>query len=158
MKKLMFFLTLAGVLLSCQNHSKRTETVDDDTLTISSLISALVEDNFYSFEGIIPAADAQGIRYHLQINDIDDSYTLQTTYQGAENGNDRTFVTHGTRKIIHGTKSDPDAVVYQLIPNDGDTPINLVVRNDSTLRFPTDSLEDIRSEHNYDLTVVYPKE
>ncbi|MCD8029891.1 MAG: copper resistance protein NlpE [Bacteroides sp.] len=158
MKKFMFFLTLAGVLFSCQNHSKRTETVEDDTLTVASLISALVEDNFHSFEGIIPAADAQGIRYNLQINDMNDSYTLQTTYLGADNGNDRTFVTHGTRKIIQGTKSDPDAIVYQLIPNDGDTPINLVVRNDSTLRFLTDSLGDIRSEHNYDLTVVYPEE
>ncbi|GEM_PF-1142675 len=158
MKKFMLFLAVMGVLFSCRNNSKRIETIEDDTLTIGSLISALVDDNFHSFEGVIPAADAEGIRYNLQINDINDTYTLETTYIGAEKGNNRTFTSHGTRKIIKGTKSDPDAIVYQLIPNDGDAPINLVVRNDSTLRLLTDSLEDIRSEHNYDLKTIYPEE
>lgn len=74
---------------------------------------------FAVFESRIPCADCEKIKFALALYRNRETKT-PTTYKLARvyvaKGDDRT-INEGTWAITHGTKSDPQAVVYQLDAN-----------------------------------------
>ena len=71
----------------------------------------------------------------------------------AENGKDKTFSSTGKRKVKHGTPSNSEAIVYELIPSDGDMAFYFQAEGDS-LTLLNQELQKAASDLNYTLILV----
>ena len=109
------------------------------------------------YKGTFPAADGPGIVYDLTLyyqQDSDDGvYEMDATYLEAENGKDKTFSSTGKRKVKHGTPSNSEAIVYELIPSDGDMAFYFQAEGDS-LTLLNQELQKAASDLNYTLILV----
>lgn len=113
----------------------------------------------FAYEGILPAADCPGIRYHLTIkapkHSGDGTFKLIQTYMEANNGKDQTFTTTGKRYTLRGDATNKDATVWQLIPENGNTPINFLVEDGGEkLTLLNSELEKSNSGLNYSLRLI----
>jgi len=72
-----------------------------------------------TFEGVLPS-QGKGLRYTLTVKIQEKSdngqYELLKTYIEGNEGKDLTYVSDGTVKVIHGTKADKNAIVWELTP------------------------------------------
>ncbi len=160
MKKLGLIALVITALASC--HSKSSNNPNDGTDFIDSLatiISNTIADNsVYTYEGILPAADAQGIRYTLTLTSEEGayvgSYDLKLTYLKEGGDQDKTFEEQGQFVAKKGLENDKDAKVYHLVPDSGDNDIYLWLKNDSTLTLLDQDMNKIDSQFNYDLILV----
>ena len=88
-----------------------------------------------TYEGVLPAADTPGIRYTLTVRNReysgDGTFVLAMTYLEAENGKDETVTYTGRRFTQRGSADDKDAVVWQLVADDG-TVFNFLVSKEGT--------------------------
>lgn len=109
------------------------------------------------YKGTFPAADGPGIVYDLTLfyqQDSDDGvYEMDATYLEAENGQDKTFSSTGKRQVKHGTPSDSEAVVYELIPSDGSMTFYFQAEGDS-LTLLNQELQKAASDLNYTLILI----
>lgn len=78
---------------------------------------------------------------------------MDATYLEAENGKDKTFSSTGKRKVKHGTPSNSEAIVYELIPSDGDMAFYFQAEGDS-LTLLNQELQKAASDLNYTLILV----
>ena len=74
-------------------------------------------------------------------------------YLEAENGKDKTFSSTGKRKVKHGTPSNSEAIVYELIPSDGDMAFYFQAEGNS-LTLLNQELQKAASDLNYTLILV----
>lgn len=151
----MMFAAIAAVLVSCQSKSNPdSNTLDEGIIEVveSAAPSAIV------YEGILPAADGPGIQYILSMDNVPNNeegdYTLTTTYLEAENGLDKSFISHGKRHMLQKQVNDQLKSAYQLVPENGEPALYLTIVNDSTLRFVSEDLQEIVSGLNYDIIQV----
>jgi len=120
MKKLLFILVL-GAMVSCQQKAKdatATEGAAKDS-TEMKLDPAMGALQTKTFEGVLPS-QGKGLRYTLTVKIQEKSdngqYELLKTYIEGNEGKDLTYVSDGTVKVIHGTKADKNAIVWELTP------------------------------------------
>jgi len=120
MKKLLFILVL-GAMVSCQQKAKDATATggaakDSTEMKLDPAMGALQTK---TFEGVLPA-QGKGLRYTLTVKIQEKSdngqYELLKTYIEGNEGKDLTYVNKGTVKVIHGTKSEKDAIVWELTP------------------------------------------
>ena len=101
-----------------------------------------------TYEGVLPAADTPGIRYTLTVRNReysgDGTFVLAMTYLEAENGKDETVTYTG----------DKDAVVWQLVADDGTVFNFLVSKEGTSLTLLNDKFEKPQSGLNYTLRLV----
>ncbi|MCC8087661.1 MAG: copper resistance protein NlpE N-terminal domain-containing protein [Rikenellaceae bacterium] len=164
MKKIVIALAVLSVF-ACRNrnHNNNTSTSDELLQIEASTNSALLDpvaDNprrEVIYEGVLPAADGPGIRYNLQLwkelDGIDSVYNLDMTYLEAENGEDKTFSSKGEWRTVHHLTDGDRVIIYRLIPNSDDRPMELLLRGDS-LKFLDQDRRLIQSEHNYTLVRI----
>ncbi len=163
MKKLVFVFATAVLVLSCQSKGNKAEVIEseivEDSIVIApdSTLEGMVSE---TYEGVLPAADCEGIRYNLVIQTDEDSiggdglYQLSMTYLGADNGKDKTFKSKGKKVTLHGTPKNKKATVYQLVPTDGEESINFLVATDSTLTLVGEDFQPAQSNLNYTITKI----
>lgn len=171
MKKIFFALATIGLLAACNGQKAEKSTTSDeviisatpentvniqDSLIIVSGKGAVVERRY---SGILPAADGPGIVYNLtmffQQDSEDGVYQLETTYIEAENGEDKSFMAYGKRKVLRGIPSDPNAIVYELIPNNNEEVTYFLLTDDDTrLTMLDQNKNKIDSDLNYTLQLL----
>lgn len=160
MKKLLLLFAIAALIVSCQSKGNKIETVSESENDSIFMLndSTLGDLETYTYEGILPAADCEGIKYLLAIqeqeNDSTGTYTLTTTYIGADNGKDKIFTSTGKRMILQGTPGNKNTVVYQLIPNDGSEKINFLAEGDSALTLVGKDFKKAMSKLNYTIKKI----
>lgn len=103
--------------------------------------------------GTLPCADCSGLKIELtlyrenaaQANGI---YATQDTYLGTKG---QTRYTKGTWKTIHGIKSDPKAIVYELIPDNSAGIRYFQVVDNKRIKMLSKQATEIQSTFNYTL-------
>ena len=127
------------------------------SMKINNIIQPEIQAIQKKYKGTFPAADGPGIVYDLTLyyqQDSDDGvYEMDATYLEAENGKDKTFSSTGKRKVKHGTPSNSEAIVYELIPSDGDMAFYFQAEGDS-LTLLNQELQKAASDLNYTLILV----
>lgn len=108
------------------------------------------------YEGMLPAASCPSIRYRLTVRHRshggDGYYHLAMTYLEAENGKDVVYESLGRLVTQCGTPDDKDAIVWQLIGDDGNVEANfLYVPMNQTLTMLQKNFMKIESSLNYTL-------
>lgn len=111
------------------------------------------------YEGVLPAADCPGIKYQLYIkhreHSGDGSFLLRMTYLEGENGKDVVYSYTGKRHSLRGIPKNPNAIVWQLVPDNDDSKYNLLYdAREQTLTFLNNQFEPVNSELNYKLEKV----
>lgn len=111
-----------------------------------------------TYEGVLPAADTSGIRYTLTVRNReysgDGTFVLAMTYLEAENGKDETVTYTGRRFTQRGSADDKDAVVWQLVADDGTVFNFLLSKEGTSLTLLNDKFEKPQSGLNYTLRLV----
>lgn len=157
MKKLLFVLAAAALIVSCQSKGNKSEMIvesEEDSIYMVN-DSTLGDMQTYTYQGMLPAADAEGIDYLLVIEsaamDSTGTYTLTTTYIGADNGKNKTFTDRGRKVVKRGIPNNPNAIVYELMSNDGDETVYFLAEGDSTLTMVNKDYQKANSKLNYTL-------
>ena len=111
-----------------------------------------------TYEGTLPAASCSGIRYSLTIQNQEHSgnrtFTLTMTYIEAENGKDAIFNYKGKRFTQRGDATNNDAIVWQLVADNGKDIFNFLREDEKTLTLLNDKFEKSETGLNYSLKLV----
>lgn len=131
MKKVMMIAAVCAALVACKNTGK---TASDVTKTDSTMQDSTAGDSV-RYEGMVPAADCEGIRYNISIaaNDSTVGYSMKATYVGTKDG-DRTFETTGKVEHINETVDGKEVEVYKLVGKTKNDDTYLLVVSDSIMR------------------------
>ncbi len=159
MKKLFIIAAMAAALVSCSSQSNKNaeliaETESDSIFFLDD--STLVDYQTFTYEGVLPAADASsGINYLLNLNEVaGDSigtYELVMTYLDTPEG-DQTFNDNGTVVTLIGIPNDSTAVVYQLVSIEPEAErLNFLAEGDSALTLIGRDFKKAVSKLNYTL-------
>lgn len=160
MKKLLFVLAIAAFAVSCQSNKKNqaemtSESMEDSVFMIND--STIGELQTYTYEGLLPCADCEGINYQLVLQTISPdsvgTYVVNATYIGADNGKDKTFTEKGKTNVMKGTPSNPNAVIIQLVGEDGET-TNFIAEGDSVLTMVGNDFKKAASKLNYSIKKI----
>ena len=113
-------ILMLGFSLDACKHTKQKSPIVQE--------SSVSEDSIkYIYEGVLPAADAAGIRYTLTIsaprNSGDGTFVLQQAYLGTGE-KDTIFTTTGRRYTHRGDANDINATVWQLKSDNGNEIFN----------------------------------
>lgn len=162
MKKMIFsMLACAGIITlgacsgngNCNNNTCNAKGLDEDKV----------------YTGVLPAADADGVRYTLRLDyDDDNNYTdgdydmvatyLVTDSVSSVGSKDVTsFQSEGDFKIEERTVDGKVGKYMKLTPKkgSGETPVYFVVDSDTTLTMVTENLEPSQNPGlNYTLRLV----
>ena len=158
MKKVFIAAALAAMIVSCGSKGNKSaeiiaESESDSIFAVND--STLGELQTYSYEGILPAADAEGINYQLTLQEAGQdslgTYNLTTTYLGTKDGN-QAFTDSGTVVTIIGIPNDSTAIDYQLISaTPGHEKTNFLAEGDSALTMIGKDFKKAVSKLNYTL-------
>lgn len=158
MKKVMMMAALAAALVSCQSKGNG----NNDALALGEGVMTVVAGDSSAvavYEGILPAANGQGIQYVLSIDSVgpggESSYTLVTTYMNDDGTKkNKSFTTTGQKQVVRKRVNNKEKTALKLTPDDGSAPIYFAVVNDTTLRLVNDSLQETVGSMNYDIVQV----
>lgn len=108
-----------------------------------------------TFTGTIPCADCKGISTELVLNEGTNgssrSFTMKQTYIGKP-ADKNLVVSSGKWFLAKGNNQDPDAIMLQLIPTEGDTGMMYFVQvSDTEIKLFDKQQDEIKSKHNYSL-------
>lgn len=162
MKKVFIVAAFAAMIVSCGSKGNKSaeliaEGASDSIFAVND--STLGDLQTYSYEGIIPAADAEGINYQLTLQEVGEdslgAYSLTTTYLGTKNG-DQVFTDSGTVVTIIGIPNDSTAIVYQLVSAaPGKEKTNFLAVGDSALTMIGKDFKKAASKLNYTLKKTF---
>lgn len=143
---------LALVSMSACSNKSGTGVASEDTQPAESKTAV--------YEGVLPAADADGIRYalHLDYDSIAENtsgtYVLDQTYLVPDSTNE---VTKGSFVVELGAEANAGKSYIRLMPADGadkGEQMYFLVSSDSTLTMTNSNLEVPTTGLNYTLTLV----
>ncbi|MEG2573171.1 MAG: copper homeostasis protein [Bacteroides sp.] len=139
MKKVLFVLMAAMLIVSCQSKGNKVE-VTAESLEDSLFVepdSTIGEMITQTYEGSFPDSNGQNVDYLLMIETLpengDGMYTLIMTTPATVNSKATTTTTKGKTKLLKGEGKNKGAVIRQLIPTDGGKKINFLAEGDSAL-------------------------
>ena len=116
--KMIFLWAIFGVvMISCNSSQKNNAQIKNSEIKTES--QAQTSNLFGTYEGTLPAADCEGIKTMLVINE-DKTYTLKSEYIGQK---DATFETSGVYHMIGDsiielvTPSSREKTYYRMLNN-----------------------------------------
>lgn len=140
MRKLIWIMALAAILVSCKSKGSRQPELiaegESDSLYMVNDSTVGDMQTFY-YEGVMPI-DSGGVQGTFQLTmqstdeDANGYYYLTTTYNGA-GGTVNRKTDRGEKAVLKGIPGDSTVIIYELISLAGNPQINLQARNDSTL-------------------------
>lgn len=113
-----------------------------------------------TFIGTIPCTDCQGITTELVLNGgangSSRSYTMKQIYQGKP-ADKNTVTSSGKWFLAKGNKQNPDAVVLQLIPTEGNIdPMYLLQVSETEVKLLDRQQAEIQGQQSYSLKKQQP--
>lgn len=158
MKKVFILVAMAAIITSYGSKGNKSaemiaEGESDSIFAVND--STLGDLQTYTYEGIIPAADAEDINYQLTLQETGEgslgTYNLTTTYLGTKDGN-QVFTDSGTVVTIIGIPNDSTAIVYQLVSAaPGHEKTNFLAEGDSAVTMIGKDFKKAASKLNYTL-------
>lgn len=148
MKKITFtMIACAALMASCNGNKTNTTAAAADSAATDT--AAVMTDSTV-YEGMLPAADVEGIRYHVVLNG-DSTFALNEAYMETETKVDESENYSGKIQTI----SKDGSTYYKLAMGKNDA-LMLKVLNDSTLRVVgPDFREAVATKGmNYDLKLM----
>jgi copper homeostasis protein (lipoprotein) len=144
-------LLISGAWLIYQSNFK-SKVPNTTTINITDNISPTKIYDTYS--GILPCADCTGVKtiikfYKERIDSTSGSYVRSEVHLGADT---KPIETKGDWKIIKGSKSDPNAEVYEMNVNSIGSSHYFQKLNRTTIKLLNKQLAEIQSSRNYILT------
>lgn len=143
---------------SCSGNSNKCNTCDGDKC------AAEVEDKTEVFSGVLPAADAAGVRYTLKLeydntkDSVKGDYDLQEVYLVAENGTEVLKDSVQVKSDGDFAGFEKDGKKYLCLTDDDKTssaPLYFLVDSDSTITLVNSELEPSATpDLNYTLKIV----
>lgn len=108
-----------------------------------------------TFLGTIPCADCQGISTELvlngEANGSSRSFAMKQAYLGKP-ADKNVVLSSGKWFLAKGNNQDPDAIMLQLIPTEGDTDMLYFEQvSDTEIKLLDKKHDEIKSNHNYSL-------
>lgn len=153
MKKYFIAVAVLALWTACNGKAAKDAPVlvEEESQTLVPEKEEVVQEKY---KGTVPAADGPGIVYELtlfqQPNGEEDIYEMKATYLEADNGKDWTFTSTGKRQVRKGTPADAEAIVYELVPDDGNVVFYFLAEGDS-LTMLNQELQQAASDLNYTL-------
>ena len=117
MKMIFLWAVFLVVMISCNSSQKNNAQIKNSEIKTES--QAQTSNLFGTYEGTLPAADCEGIKTMLVINE-DKTYTLKSEYIGQK---DATFETSGVYHMIGDsiielvTPSSREKTYYRMLNN-----------------------------------------
>ena len=117
MKMIFLWAVFLVVMISCNSSQKNNAQIKNSEIKTES--QAHTSNLFGTYEGTLPAADCEGIKTILVINE-DKTYTLKSEYIGQK---DATFETSGVYHMIGDsiielvTPSSREKTYYRMLNN-----------------------------------------
>lgn len=112
----IFLVTMA----SCHSSQKNNQVENSETKTESKV---KVSNLFGTYEGTLPAADCEGIKTVLVMNE-DKTYTLRSEYIGEK---DATFETCGVYRMVG------DSIIELITPSSGEMTYYRMLNNEQVM-------------------------
>lgn len=163
MKKVFILAAIAAMIASCGSKGNQSaemiaESESDSLFAVND--STLGDLQTYTYEGILPGADVDGINYQLSLQEIGEdslgTYNLTTTYIGANKQQNQVFTDSGTVVTIIGIPNDSTAVIYQLVSAaPGHEKTNFLAEGDSALTMVGKDFKKAISKLNYTLKKTF---
>lgn len=132
-------------MLSCDRNS-RNATVTVDTVDTDFFEGLTPSAVIFTYKGVLPCADCQGINTQLEINQDSSTFTLAETFQGKSTG-DSSFIISG--RFSRLSAADSVSTVLELTSNDRKD--YFLVEGDSSLLKLDQNAKTINSGANYRL-------
>lgn len=134
---------VVAALVSCQSKGMKAEQAAADSSALAMEEQPIVDEGWV-FEGSVPATKTSpAADYVLTLNALesggDTLYTMDVTWLGADNGNNKVVTSKGKKQEVHKVVKKQPKKAIKLTPADGSAPMYLVVVNDTTLRVVNDS-------------------
>lgn len=160
MKKLILFLPALAIMASCVGNGNSGARPAPDG---AGNVNAPDREEIYT--GIMPAADADGIRYMLRLEfdgdhnftkgdyDLYETYLTSDTTSSGNAVDGKTFRSEGDFIVETGFPGNPNGRYLKLVPDDKNgQSLYFIVDSDSTITLTDSSLKPAESTLNYTLT------
>lgn len=127
-----------------------------DSLKVDSKKGPVIQKKY---KGTVVTPDSVNVMYDLtlyyQQDDADEEgvFELDAVYTEPSSKDNVKAMTTGKRKVKHGTPEDANAVIYELIPSDGEPVIYFQVEGDN-LTLMNDALQKAAADLNYTLKLT----
>ena len=152
MKKILMILAATALLASCNNNKNgnATSPANDSTAVADSSgadTTAAATDSLV-YEGMVPAADCEGIRYRIAMDAAKKNFSMKEDYMETEKKVKDTF--YETGKIAPYEKAGKKALKFTTTGNDS---YYFLAVDGNTLRLVNEDLEE-GVAGNYDLKLA----
>ena len=152
MKKILMILAATALLASCNNNKNGNATppANDSTAVADSSgadTTAAATDSLV-YEGMVPAADCEGIRYRVAMDAAKKNFSMKEDYMETEKKVKETF--YETGKIAPYEKAGKKALKFTTTGNDS---YYFLAVDGNTLRLVNEDLEE-GVAGNYDLKLA----
>lgn len=142
MKKVIMLAAVVAALVSCQSKGMKAEEAAADSTALA--MEEPTVDEGWVFVGTVPATKTTPAANYMltlnaEANAVDTVYTMDVTWLGADNGNNKVVSSKGKKQEVHKVVKNQPKKAIKLTPADGSAPMYLVVVNDTTLRMVNDS-------------------
>lgn len=141
MKKLLLILAASAAIVACKNgnanQSANNEAVNDSLPTDTTSADSLV------YEGVTPAADAEGIKYNLAfVKDSTNGFRLTESYMQNDSVTESTENYKGKYAVVTKKDKDGKEKTYYQFPTGKQDKLTFLALNDSTLRMVNSNFEE----------------
>lgn len=152
MKKILMILAVAALFASCNsNKNGNANAVANDSTVVNdsnATGSTKAATDSLVYEGMVPAADCEGIRYRIAMDAAKKNFSMKEDYMETEKKVKETF--YETGKIAPYEKAGKKALKFTTTGNDS---YYFLTVDGNTLRLVNEDLEE-GVAGNYDLKLA----
>lgn len=144
---------VCAAFVACKNTGK---TANNANSADSVALDSAAKTDTVRYEGVLPAADSEGIKYNVAIVSKDSTveYTMKQTYLGTKDG-DQTFETNGRVESITEQVDGKEVHAMRLVGKTEADDTYLLFVDGETVRVVGKDLKSPQdTKLNYDLKVV----
>ncbi len=150
MKKVLFMIAACAAMVAC-NNGKTAKNVEPADSAATDTTAAMTDSTVY--EGMTPAADCAGIKYHLALaTDSTNGFSATESYMESDTEAKSTESYTGKYEIVKKDVNGKENTYYTF-EFGKDHKVNFLVANDSTLRMVNADFEEAVAKEgmSYDL-------
>ena len=139
MKKVLFIMAICTAMVACKNGKTTSNATSSDSTAKDSTLTAA---DSVVFEGMTPAADCAGVKYHLSLaTDSTNGFSATESYMEIDTKAKSTKNYHGKYDVVKKKVNGKENTYYTFELGKGNK-VNFLVSNDSTLRMVNADFEE----------------